>query len=151
MRIHREWGSVRIELGRLWLVWCAPERPCISGYPGEHPNIPGHPNRWMIIWRTKSPEWDLASGRWKTLPAKLDEADRREFGIERADGDEPDKVRLLHAFAPIACFRCNHSDAPRARKEIVEIIRAIRQLEPLPRPPGMPVNCCRQQEPERPR
>ena len=105
MRIHREWGSVRIELGRLWLVWCAPERPCISGYPGEHPNIPGHPNRWMIIWRTKSPEWDLASGRWKTLPAKLDEADRREFGIERADGDEPDKVQLLQAFALTACFR----------------------------------------------
>jgi hypothetical protein len=85
-------------------------------------------------------------GRWKTLPAKLTKADRREFGVERADEDEPDKVRLLHAFAPLACFRCDHSDAPAARKEIVEIIRAIRHRKPLPRPSDiegdLPVNCC---------
>jgi hypothetical protein len=144
MRIHREWGSVRIELGPLWLIRCA-------RHPSGRRTL-DHPNAWMIVWRRGLPEWDpKTSGQWKTLPARLTEADRREFGVERADADEPDKVRLLHAFAPIACFRCNHSDAPRARKEIVEIIRAIRQLEPLPRPPGMPVNCCRQQEPERPR
>jgi hypothetical protein len=39
-RTHREWGSRRIELGRLWLIRCAP----------------GHPNRWMIVWRTGLPE-----------------------------------------------------------------------------------------------
>jgi hypothetical protein len=54
MRIHREWGSVRIELGRLWLIWCAPDRPSTSG----HPNIAGHPNKWMIVWRRTLPEWD---------------------------------------------------------------------------------------------
>jgi hypothetical protein len=32
LRIHRERGAVQLELGRLWLVQCAP----------------GHPNRWMI-------------------------------------------------------------------------------------------------------
>src|SRR5262249_21573407 len=145
IRIHREWGSVRIEIGRLWLVWCASDRPCISGYPGEHPNIPGHPNTWMIVWRRALPERNPTT-HGKTLPARLTKADRREFGVERADEDEPDKVRLLEAFAPIACFRCDHADASKARQEIVTIIRAIRQREPLPRPPNTagdpPVNCC---------
>src|SRR5262245_10535172 len=144
MRIHREWGSVRLELGPLWLIWCAPDRPNTPG----HPNIPGHPNRWMIVWRRGLPEWNPGPPRrWKTLPAKLTEADRRDFGVERADEDEPDKVRLLQAFAPLACFQCDHPDAPKARKEIIEIIRAIRHREPLPRPPDiagdLPVNCCR--------
>jgi hypothetical protein len=72
----------------------------------------------MIVWRRGLPEWDpTTSGRWKTLPARLTEADRREFGVERADEDEPDKVRLLQAFAPTACFQCDHDDAPKARKE----------------------------------
>ena len=116
MRIHREWGSVRIEIGRLWLIRCAP----------------GHPNKCMIVWRTGLPEWDpTTSGRCKTLPARLTEADRREFGVERADEDEPDKVRLLQAFAPTAGFQCDRPDAPKARKEIVAIIRAIRHREPL--------------------
>jgi hypothetical protein len=141
MRIHRESGSVRIEIGRLWLIWCAPDRPSISGYSGEHPNIPGHPNRWMIVWR----EWDPTT-RWETLPARLTEADRRVFGVERADEDEPDKVRLLEAFAPVSCFECDHPTAPKARKEIVASIRAIRHRELL-RPPDiegdLPANCCR--------
>jgi len=42
MRTHREWGSLRLELGPLWLIRCAP----------------GHPNKWMICWRTGLPEWD---------------------------------------------------------------------------------------------
>ncbi|PWT77744.1 MAG: hypothetical protein C5B58_16345 [Acidobacteria bacterium] len=42
MRIHREWGSLRIELGSLWLIRCAPE----------------HPNRWMVVWRRGLPERD---------------------------------------------------------------------------------------------
>jgi len=87
----------------------------------------------MIVWRRRQPEWDpTTSGRWKTLPARLTEADRREFGVERADENEPDKVRLLEAFAPTECFRCKHPDAPKVRKEIVEIIRAIRHREQLP-------------------
>lgn len=133
---HPTWGSVRIELGRLWLIWCAPDRPSTAG----HPNIPGHPNKWMVVWRRGLPEWDPTT-RWKTLPAKLTETDRRVFGIERADEDEPDKVRLLQAFAPLACFQCDHLDAPKARKEIVEIIRAIRHREPLPQG-NLPLNCC---------
>jgi hypothetical protein len=135
MRIHRECGSVRIELGPLSLTWCAP----------------GHSNRWMIAWRRGLPEWDATtSGRWKTLPAlpenlaheEFDWRGRREPIVERADEDEPDKVRLLQAFAPLACFRCDHPDAPKARKEIVAIIRAIRQREPLPQD-DLPMNCCR--------
>jgi hypothetical protein len=42
MRIHREWGSVRIELGPLWLIRCAP----------------GHPNKLMRVWRRGLPEWN---------------------------------------------------------------------------------------------
>src|SRR5262245_26497368 len=145
---HPTWGVVWIDIGRLRLVWCAPDRPSISGYPGEHPNIPGHPNKWMIVWRRKLPEWGpTTSGRWKPLPARLTEADRRKFGVERADEDEPDKVQFLEAFAPLACFQCDHPDAPKARKEIVAIIRATRHREPLPRPSDiegdLPVNCCR--------
>jgi hypothetical protein len=34
-RIHRDGSAVRLELGRLWLIRCAP----------------GHPNRWAIVWR----------------------------------------------------------------------------------------------------
>ena len=125
-RIHHERGSVRIKLGRLWLIRCALK----------------HPNRWMIAWRRGLPEWDpTTSGRWKTLPTRLTEADRREFGVERAGDDEPDKVRLLEAFAPLACFQCNHPNALKARREIIEIIRAIRHREPLQG--DLPVNCCR--------
>ena len=124
MRIHREWGSVRIELGPLWLIRCA-------RHPSGRRTL-DHPNAWMIVWRRGLPEWDpKTSGQWKTLPARLTEADRREFGVERADEDEPDKVRLLQAFAPTADFQCDRPDAPKARKEIVAIIRAIRHREPL--------------------
>jgi hypothetical protein len=136
---HPTWGATWIDVGALRLISCAPDRPSSPG----HPNIPGHPNKWMIVWRRKRPEWDpTTAGRWKTLPARLTEADQREFGVERADEDEPDKVRLLQAFAPLVCFRCNHPDARKARKEVVEIIRAIRHREPLPQD-DLPVNCCR--------
>jgi hypothetical protein len=133
MRVHREHGSVRIELGRLWLIRCA-------RHPSGRRTL-DHPNAWMLVWRRGLPEWDATtSGRWKTLPSKLTEADRHVFGVERAGEDEPDKVRLLQAFAPTACFQCDHPDAPKARKEIVEIIRAIRHRKPLEG--DLPVNCC---------
>ena len=146
---HPRWGAVWIDIGRLRLIWCAPDRPSTPG----HPNIPGHPNKWMIVWRRKLPEFDLVTaGQWKTsadrkavFSTKLTEADQREFGVERADKDEPDKVRLLRAFAPLACFQCDHSDAPKARKEIVELIQAIRHREPLPQG-DLPVHCCRREK-----
>jgi hypothetical protein len=146
---HPTWSAVWFDLGRLRLIRCAPDRPSVSGYRGEHPNIPGS-NTWMICWRRRLPEFDPATqGQWKTsaarkaiLNSKLTEADRREFGIERADEDEPDKVRLLEAFAPTECFWCEHATAPAARREIVGIIRAIRHREPLPQG-DLPVNCCR--------
>src|SRR6516225_2792274 len=125
-------GAACLQLGPLCCIRCAPK----------------HPNRWMVVWQRKLPEWDpTTSGHWKTLPAKLTEADRREFGVERADEDEPDKVRLLEAFAPLTCFQCDHSNAPKARKEIVEIIRAIRQRESLSARPSdvernLPTTCC---------
>jgi len=46
LAVYREWGAVRIELGRLWFVWCAPGPP--------NSRALGHPNRWMI-WRRKLP------------------------------------------------------------------------------------------------
>lgn len=53
-RIHREGSALRFELGRLWLIRCAP----------------GHPNRWMIVWRRGLPEWDREShGRLKAARA----------------------------------------------------------------------------------
>jgi len=58
--IRREHGATRIELGPLWLIWCAPDRPSSPG----HPNIPGHPNKWMIVWRRKLPVWDPKT-KWK--------------------------------------------------------------------------------------
>jgi hypothetical protein len=71
------WGAVWVNLGRLRLIWCAPDR---SSSPG-HPNIPGHPNVWMVVWRRQTPEWDPQTkwkgsntpGRyWKGCAARLD-------------------------------------------------------------------------------
>src|SRR5262249_41478973 len=117
-----------------------------------HPDIHGHPNVWMIVWRRNLPEFDpTTGGQWNTsalrkavFNTKLTEADRREFGPERVDEDEPNKVRLLEAFAPLACFQCNHPNAHKARQEIVATIRAIRQREPLPQS-DLPMNCCRRE------
>ena len=143
------WGAVWIDLGPLRLIRCA----------GPRPGSPGHPNKWMISWRRRLPEWNSESYArlHRTYPTEearheyfrrlfppcLTEADRRKFGVERADGDEQERVRLLQAFAPLACFQCKHPDAPKARKEIVETIRTIRQRESLPaRPQDVPENCC---------
>jgi hypothetical protein len=44
LAVQHEWGAVRIEIGRLWFVRCAPK----------------HPNRWMIIWKvseSENPAW----------------------------------------------------------------------------------------------
>jgi hypothetical protein len=42
LAVQYEWGATRLEVGRLWLVWCAPK----------------HPHRWMIIWRAGDfPTW----------------------------------------------------------------------------------------------
>jgi hypothetical protein len=41
-------GAVWLELGRLRLIWCAPPRP----------GSLGHPNKWMLVWRRRLPEWD---------------------------------------------------------------------------------------------
>jgi hypothetical protein len=74
----------------------------------------------------------------------MTETDRREEAewrkLGRADEDEPEKVRLLEANAPIACFRCKHPDAAKARKGIVEIIRAIRHRECVEG--DLPTSCC---------
>ena len=56
MRIHREHGSVRIELGRLWLIRCA-------RYPSGRRTL-DHPNAWMLVWRRKLPEWNPAT-KWQ--------------------------------------------------------------------------------------
>src|SRR5215831_10284547 len=56
MRLHREWGSVRIELGRLWLIRCA-------RHPSGRRTL-DHPNAWMTCWRRKLPEWDPAT-KWQ--------------------------------------------------------------------------------------
>jgi hypothetical protein len=111
----------------------------------------------MIIWRRGLPEWDATtSGQWQTLPAlpenladEFDWRGRREPVVERPDEDEPDKVRLLEAFAPVTCFRCNHANADTARQEVVDIIGRIRRREPLPQD-DLPVSCCRWREGPKP-
>jgi len=80
LRIHREWGSVRIELGRLWLIRCARSgRQTLD-----------HPNAWMIVWRRRLPEWDPQTkwkgndkpGRyWKGCDARL----QRKRGVDPED------------------------------------------------------------------
>jgi hypothetical protein len=52
--IRREQGATRLMLGRLWLIRCASDRPSTPG----HPNIAGHPNTWMVVWRRRLPEWN---------------------------------------------------------------------------------------------
>jgi hypothetical protein len=39
---HPTWGAVWIDIGRLRLFRCAAK----------------HPNRWMVAWRRRQPEWD---------------------------------------------------------------------------------------------
>jgi hypothetical protein len=48
--LEREHGATRLEIGRLWFVRCAPERPNAPGYSNA---VPSHPNAWMIAWRRK--------------------------------------------------------------------------------------------------
>jgi hypothetical protein len=88
MGIRREHGAVRVELGRLWLIWCAPDRPSSPG----HPDVAGHPNRWMIVWRrgllecdsqTKWAGSDKPGMYWKGCAARL----------ERARGVDPEDAR----------------------------------------------------------
>jgi hypothetical protein len=83
---NAEAGAMRLELGRLWLIWCTPDRPSTPG----HPNIPGHPNKWMIVWRRGVPEWDsktkwAGSGKpglyWKECSARLE----RKRGVDPED------------------------------------------------------------------
>jgi hypothetical protein len=80
-RIHRECGSIWLELGRLWLIRCA---------GGPRPGSPGHPNRWMIVWRRGLPEWDPKTkwegsdepGRyWRHCEARL----QRKRGVDPED------------------------------------------------------------------
>jgi hypothetical protein len=95
----------------------------------------------MLVWRRNQPEFDpTTKGRWKTLPAKLTDADRRDFGVEREDEDAPSKAALLERFAPLDWFRCGSPEARKSRKELVAIIRAIRERRPLP----PHESCCRQ-------
>ena|SRR5215470_4348225 len=79
-RIHRKWDATRLELGRLWLAWCAPPRP----------GSPGHPNRWTIAWRRGLPEWnsrtkwqgsDKPGPYWKGCAARL----ARKRGVDPED------------------------------------------------------------------
>jgi hypothetical protein len=125
-------GDVRLEFGCLWFVWCASDR------------LSGHPNRWMIVWRRGIPEFNPTT-KWKTRPPKFVGVDHLDFPT-RADADEPYRVDLIKRLAPIACFRCDHPDAPKARKEAVAIVKAIRDRKPLSDAEGdLPVNCCRRQ------
>jgi len=72
--IHREDRAVRLELGRLWFIRCAPNRPSTPG----HPPIAGHPNVWMIVWRRRLPEWDPKSYAWLHQTYKT-EAERHAY------------------------------------------------------------------------
>lgn len=46
----------------------------------------------------------------------------------------------------LPCFKCEHPEAWKARKEIIEIVRAFRHGLPLPPPPDragdLPIACC---------
>ena len=66
-------GAVRFRLGPLWLIRCAPNRPI--EFPG-HPDIPGHSNVWMIVWRRRLPEWDRDSYERIIKPMSREERHR---------------------------------------------------------------------------
>jgi hypothetical protein len=69
---HPTWNAVWITLGPLWFIWCASDRsnpPAQGDQRYKHPDIPGHPSVWMLAWRRRTPEWDPAKGKWKTIPA----------------------------------------------------------------------------------
>ena len=85
-RIHREQGATRLELGRLWFIRCAPNRP--SEFPG-HPDIHGHPNVWMIVWRRRLPEWDRDSYERIIKPMSREER-HRYFAAKFPRIKEPD-------------------------------------------------------------
>jgi hypothetical protein len=46
----------------------------------------------------------------------------------------------MRYFAPLECLQCKHLNAPKARKEIIEIVRKIRNREPVSRGPA---SCCK--------
>jgi hypothetical protein len=79
-------GAVWIDIGRLRLIWCAPNRLSTPG----HPEIPGHPNKWMIVWRRQLPERDPKTKwagnerpgpYWKGCDARL----QRKRGVDPED------------------------------------------------------------------
>jgi hypothetical protein len=53
---HPTWGAAWLDLGRLRLIRCAP----------------AHPNRWMIVWRRKLPEWNRAQWERRHEHAEAD-------------------------------------------------------------------------------
>jgi hypothetical protein len=86
---HPTWGATWLNLGRLRLIWCVPDRPSSSG----HPNIPGHPNKWMIVWRRRHPEWDKES--WERVIKPMSKAERNRYfaaKFPRVDADVPDNL-----------------------------------------------------------
>src|SRR6266496_1804270 len=69
---HPTWGATWFTLGRLWFIWCVPNRPSSPG----HPPIWGHPNKWMVVWRRKLPEWDQESYERVIRPLSTEEKNR---------------------------------------------------------------------------
>jgi hypothetical protein len=69
---HPTWGAMWTDVGRLRLIWCTPNRPSSPG----HPDIAGHPNVWMIVWRRKLPEWDQESYERVIRPMSMEEKNR---------------------------------------------------------------------------
>jgi hypothetical protein len=61
LSIQWEYNAVQVKLSRLLFIWCAPNRPNppAQGDPKyKHPDIPGHPNKWMLVWRRSNyPIW----------------------------------------------------------------------------------------------
>jgi hypothetical protein len=134
---HPSWGSLRIEIGRLWLIRCAPDRPNSPG----HPPIPGHPHKWMIVWHRNLPEWNRRSYEFLQCMSKSAREEYFAALFPRIDKDVPDKLivnkpqdpdrDLAAAFPPIARLAC---DAERHLEDhVVEIAEGLPALTKIAR------------------
>ena len=110
-RIHREHGAVRLELGRLWFIWCARDRPSSPG----HPNIPGHPTKWMIVWRRGLPEWNPRT-KWKGSDAPGPYWRGCEARLQRKRGVDPEDARCR--FPNCDDLGCLHHLSEQKRAEL---------------------------------
>jgi hypothetical protein len=94
-RIHREHGSTRLELGRLWLIWCA----------GPQPGSLGHPNKWMIVWRRGLPEWDPRT-KWEGAEKPGPYWGQCEARLQRKRGVDPEDAVCQFPYCDdLGCLR----------------------------------------------